>query len=270
LVLRNKALSNYYNLIAQIYDATRALPPLISEQVTDYILRIVNATPETKFLEPGIGTGLNAIPIVKKGYSYTGVDISKEMMEEICHKLQGIPDNLRLIKTDAASLPLENDFFDVVLTRHILHLIPHWQQALSEIQRVLKPNGVYLHCQSKRTEHQTEFENQWLEILQNQPGFQPETYSASQQEVTQLLLQEGAKIEYVIAAQWQIAQTVGELLDIYQTKPHASCWYVPDDIFPKAMQSFRSWCQSHYKSLDVLLSSDAKFEILVVRDWGCV
>jgi len=111
------------------------------------------------------------------------------MMEEIRHKLQGIPDNLTLIQTDAASLPFENDFFDVVLTRHILHLIPSWQQALSEIRRVLKPNGVYLHCQSKRTEHQTEFENQWLEILQNQPGFQPETYSASQQEVTQLLLQ---------------------------------------------------------------------------------
>ncbi|MBE9190870.1 class I SAM-dependent methyltransferase [Gloeocapsopsis crepidinum LEGE 06123] len=127
-------MSNYYNQIAQIYDVTRALPPLISEQVIDYILRIVNATPETKFLEPGIGTGLNAIPIIKRGYSYTGVDTSKEMMEEIRHKLQGIPDNLALIQTDVALLPFENDFFDVVLTRHILHLIPNWQQALSEIR----------------------------------------------------------------------------------------------------------------------------------------
>lgn len=67
---------------------------------------------------------------------------------------------------------------------------------------------------------------------------------------------------------WQIAPTVGELLDSYQTKLHASCWYVPDHVFSKAMQDFRAWCQSHYKSLDVLLFSDAKFEVLVVCDWG--
>jgi ubiquinone/menaquinone biosynthesis C-methylase UbiE len=62
--------------------------------------------------------------IVKRGYAYTGVDISKETMEEIRHKLQGIPDNLTLMQTDVALLLFENDFFDVVLTLHILQLVP--------------------------------------------------------------------------------------------------------------------------------------------------
>jgi len=49
----------------------------VSEQVTDCILRLVKATPETKFLEPGIGT--DGLPYqYTKGYSYTGVDISQE------------------------------------------------------------------------------------------------------------------------------------------------------------------------------------------------
>lgn len=88
--------------------------------------------------------------LVKRGYFYTGVDISKS------HKLQGIPNNLTLIQTNVTLLPFEDNFFDVVLTRHILHLIPNRQQALSKIRRVFKLNGVYLHRQSKRTQHQTE------------------------------------------------------------------------------------------------------------------
>jgi len=74
-------------------------------------------TPETKFLEPGIGTGRTAL----WGYSYTGVDISQEMMDQLRHKL---PDNLTLLQADATSLPFENNSFDVLLTVHVLQVIP--------------------------------------------------------------------------------------------------------------------------------------------------
>jgi len=57
VLTKSRVLSLYYDRIASIYDATRPLPQPVSEQVTDCILRLVKATPETKFLEPGIGTG---------------------------------------------------------------------------------------------------------------------------------------------------------------------------------------------------------------------
>jgi len=49
-------LDNYYDWIARIYDATRPLPQVVSEQVADCLLHTVAATPKTTFLEPGIGT----------------------------------------------------------------------------------------------------------------------------------------------------------------------------------------------------------------------
>ena len=265
----------YYDKIAHIYDATRAIPPEVDEEVTNCILRLVDATSQTKFLELGIGTGLNALPIVKRGYSYTGIDISKEMLDQLRCKLQGVPNNLTLIQADASSLLMfSNDSFDVVLMRHMLHLIPDWRFTLSEIRRVLKPNGIYLYCESLWTQHQQEFEQQWQAILERyKPPRKPQEapgYSAGKTEVVQLLRSQGATIESVIAAQWRVKQTVGQLLDIYQTRNHGSCWSIHDDIFPVAMQDFRKWCQQHYGSENVVLSSDAIFEITVACDWASV
>lgn len=261
----------YYDRIASIYDATRPLPQLVSEQVTDCILRLVKATPKTKFLEPGIGTGRTALPIIQRGYSYTGVDISKEMMDQLRHKLRGMPNNLTLLQADATSLPFENDSFDVVLTVHVLQLIPNRLLALSEIRRVLKPSGCYLHCDNAMTPHQKDFDRQWQAILaQHQPGFEMKITKplAGQKEVMQVLIEAGAAIETVIAAQWRVEQTVGDLLDIYQARPFGSCWEASEDVFFQAMRDFREWCQKYYESEDVILSSDATFDITVVRDWA--
>lgn len=263
-------MDNYYDRIADIYDTTRAMPPEVDEKVTEFILSLVGATPETKFLELGIGTGLNALPIVKRGYSYTGVDISKEMLNQLRGKLEGVPHNLTLIQADASSLSMfENYAFDVILMRHMLHLIPDWRSCLLEIRRVLKPNGVYLYCESIWTAHQQEFEQQWRAILAQQQGYQLPNYEvgdrANLEKVKSWLAEQGATIETAIAAQWRVEQTVGELLNIYHTREHGSCWLVPDDVFLSAMQDFRIWCQQHYDSEDVVLSSDATFGITVAR-----
>jgi ubiquinone/menaquinone biosynthesis C-methylase UbiE len=267
-------LSNYYDGIAPLYDVSRPLPSLISEQVTDCILELVKATPETKFLEPGIGTGRTALPIIKRGYSYTGVDISKEMMDELKRKLHEVPDNLTLIQADASSLMFEDDGFDVVLTTHVLHLLPNLFQGLSEIRRVLKPSGYYLACENLQTQHQKDFEGQLRAML---APYQEKSLQTTQvisypspygEELAQVLIQQGATVERVTAARWQVEQTVGELLDAYELRPYGVCWLVPENIFFQVMREFRKWCLERYGSEDVVLASEATFEITVVSNWA--
>jgi SAM-dependent methyltransferase len=65
---------NYYDTIADIYDRTRWLTESVAEEVADFIVELVNASPETSFLEPGVGTGLNVLPLVRRGYAVTGID----------------------------------------------------------------------------------------------------------------------------------------------------------------------------------------------------
>jgi ubiquinone/menaquinone biosynthesis C-methylase UbiE len=265
----SKNLDSYYDHIATFYDTTRSLPPAISQQVTDVILQRVAATPETRFLEVGIGTGIVALPFVQRGYAYTGIDISSEMMAQIPPKFSKPPANLTLIQADASKLEFANAAFDVVLMRHVIHLISDWRSLLSEIRRVLKPGGFYLYCESPWTPHQTEFESQWQTIVTQQPGYQKPSFEnsdrASQERVIEWLQAENAQVERITAAEWYVEETVGDRLAIYETRDHGSCWSVPDAEFPQAMQAFRAWCQQHYGSATAVMSSVGTFSIVAAR-----
>ncbi|WP_081403159.1 HAD hydrolase family protein [Scytonema hofmannii] len=125
-----------FDRVSDIYDSTRGLPPGVSEQITETILKIVSPTPDTKFFETGIGTGRIALPIIQKGYSYTGIDISEKMLDELRSKLQGINHRATLYAGDAANLPFGERSFDVAITVHVFHLIANWQKALAEDQAI--------------------------------------------------------------------------------------------------------------------------------------
>src|SRR3989454_3097185 len=86
-----------------------------------------------RVLEIGVGTGRYAVPLQKSGIRVVGVDISRKMVEI------GLAKGLRdVIFADAARLPFKSGSFDVGTTNHVLHLIPDWRDALSEIARVTR------------------------------------------------------------------------------------------------------------------------------------
>ena len=262
---------------AEVYDNVRAIPDNISEQITDSILNVVCATQETKFLEVGVGTGRIALPIVKRGHIYTGIDTSQKMMEKFSQKIENIPCQLNLIKSDATSLPFENNTFDVALAVLVLHLIPNWQKALAEIRRVLKPTGIFLYyhgrIRSRNNEQPDsnnsvfELDQKWQSILRSYQ-LQPSTYGATEAEVLDLFHKQGAKIETVIAAQWKKERTLKELIHSYCTKGYSSSWQIPDEIFIKAIADLTAWCQQKYYSLDVTLARETQFKLFVVKNWA--
>lgn len=175
----------------------------------------------------------------------------------------------RFVLADATALPFDDDSFDVALTVHVLHLIPAWQQALAEIRRVLKPRGIYLYSHSRMNaaslqdfdfnQNRFDFEQRWQAILAD--------YGATEQEVLEVLSEQGATLETVVAAKWRVEFTVGELLDRYENKMYSFCWQIPDDIFPRAIKDLREWCQQHYDD-DADISSENTFKLVVARNWA--
>ena len=267
-----------FDRVSNIYDATRGFPPGVSEQIADYILDLVSATPDTQFFEAGIGTGRIALPILQRGYAYTGVDVSEKMMTELRRKLQGADHRLKLLQADVTSLPFVDDSFDVALAVHVLHLIPNWQQALAEIRRVLKPSGVFLYTDGRnrsldiedaQNNHgRSEFDQQWRSLLVHY-GFQHSDYGATRAEVLDSLRKQGATVETVTAAQWDTEWTVGELLNRYQGRMYSSCWQIPEDVFSQAIADLTDWCLQHYGSLEAEVSHKTHFTLTVVRNWAC-
>lgn len=258
--------SVYYSKIADIYDKTRWLTEPIAEEVADFILDLVKATPETTFLEPGVGTGSNVLPLVRRGYFVTGIDVSQEMLNQFCQKLPEIPPNLKLIHGNASQLPFSDTSFDVVLTVHMLHAVSSLEIFLEEIDRVLKPKGFYLNAQGITPPARLEFEQHLKTILSKyqepQPSHSPRRIiDKINVNVEEYLRKKDYHCNYLIAKEWTVSNQVQELLNFYRSRAYGFCWLVPDEAFDLAMEEFEVFCHDYYGSLEVELSSQARFEI---------
>ena len=254
--------TNYYDSIASIYDQTRWMTASIADDVTDFILRLVNAKPNTSFLEPGVGTGLNVLPLVKRGYPVTGIDISQEMLDQFRQKLQEMPPNLTLLQTDASKLPFQDNSFDVVLTVHMIHTVSNRQTFLDEIGRVLNHKGFYLNAQWRVPPARKEFETHFKAILSKYKETKyPKILDNCIKDIDEYFHRKGYQSNYQIAQEWTVTNTVGELLDNYKSRAYGFCWWAPDELFYRAMEEFEAFCVNYYGSLTTELSSTAKFEI---------
>ncbi|MDQ2997067.1 MAG: class I SAM-dependent methyltransferase [Chloroflexota bacterium] len=143
-----------FDRAAEYYDTTRGYAEGSAERIRDAIVAYTAAGSNTRFLELGVGTGRIALPFIRAGYDYTGVDISPAMMERLTGKLSGDSGKaayrFQLREADITALPFEVAHFDVIIAVHVLHLVAEWQHTIQEARRVLRPGG-WLLCGSDET-----------------------------------------------------------------------------------------------------------------------
>ena len=96
--------------------------------------------PGKRILEIGCGSGYGArLLATLEPASYVGIDLMPEQIERT--KGTNLP-NTQFAVMDATDLSAyEDGSFDYVVVFGILHHIPAWRTALSEIERVLAPGG---------------------------------------------------------------------------------------------------------------------------------
>jgi ubiquinone/menaquinone biosynthesis C-methylase UbiE len=102
--------------------------------------------PGERVLDIGTGSGIVAIEAAGRmsaGGRIVGVDLSRQMLTQAALHARQIPgrDRIALAETDAEHLPFANATFDCVVSLFALLHFPNPAQALSEMRRVLKPNG---------------------------------------------------------------------------------------------------------------------------------
>ncbi|WP_435166711.1 class I SAM-dependent methyltransferase [Candidatus Pelagibacter bacterium nBUS_28] len=95
-----------------------------------------------KILDLGCGIGFWLIEFKKRGYkNLYAVDLSKEAIKLTKKRLNFYNYKANLSIQNAENLNFENEMFDHVNCQGVIHHTPNTIQCVSEINRILKPNG---------------------------------------------------------------------------------------------------------------------------------
>ena len=97
---------------------------------------------EIKILDVGTGPGFFAILLAEAGYQVTAIDYTEEMLKEAQQNAGGMAKCIVWKTGDAQALDVENNSFDVIVTRNVTWNLPRPDLAYREWLRVLKPGGV--------------------------------------------------------------------------------------------------------------------------------
>ena len=139
-------IATMFDRISPKYDALNHLLSLNIDKLwrKKTALEVAKSRPQT-ILDLATGTADLAIALAKYNPQahIVGMDISEKMMEIGKEKVkqQGLENQIELRLGDAASLPFDDNSFDVVTVGFGIRNFENREQGLSEIHRVLKPNG---------------------------------------------------------------------------------------------------------------------------------
>ncbi|HVF91886.1 MAG TPA: class I SAM-dependent methyltransferase [Blastocatellia bacterium] len=104
-------------------------------------------------LEIGFGTGLNLPHYPPPVYRLTAIEPERMLEGRVAKRIAHARMPVELRRLDATGrLPFDDDTFDTVVTTWTLCSIEDVAPALSEIRRVLKPEGRYLFFEHGRSE----------------------------------------------------------------------------------------------------------------------
>jgi ubiquinone/menaquinone biosynthesis C-methylase UbiE len=109
-------------------------------------LKAVSNGKAATVLEIGCGQGMGA-KIIHDLFSpkkYVGIDLDAKMIRRARQKGSGLP-HTTFMEGDASNLPFPDESFDLVVDFGIVHHIPNWRDALTEVHRTLKEGGEFLY-----------------------------------------------------------------------------------------------------------------------------
>lgn len=129
-----------FKILAPLYDTGTAFISSLRNKVAE----LVEAGNGAEILDVATGTGQQAFAFARKGLDVIGIDASKDMLRIAIRKNRH--DNVRFEIADAASLPFEDNSFDVSVVSLALHdmVCSIREKALKEMVRVTKPNGAII------------------------------------------------------------------------------------------------------------------------------
>ena len=252
-----------FDRIASRYDATRGFPPGVETQFATAFRRLSDVPPGSRLLEIGVGTGRIALPLASAGYSYVGVDLSRNMMARLQQRMQpGM--RLVLVQGDATKLPLRDASVDAVVAVHVFHLIAGWETAVRELRRVVRPGGVLANGFNKQVRQlpSDQLRARWAAIV-GELGGNTERPGTRIAQAEPLLVSLFGPPHQVTMASWVRHESLRERLDLLAARTSSDTWELPDALLRESLARAEAWAQETFGDLDKPHSTEVHFVMML-------
>lgn len=145
---KKQQVENMFDGIAHNYDfLNRLLSFRIDVLWRNRVIKMLKPFKPQRILDVATGTADLAIALQKLNpQSVIGIDISAGMLAIGQQKIEQkkLNNNITLQKADSENLPFEDNYFDAVTVAFGVRNFENLEKGLSEIRRVLKPDGQFI------------------------------------------------------------------------------------------------------------------------------
>lgn len=134
MVLNQKEIDTQ-NFVAHHYENTRykvGYSIIYHDWWSRQMLKLIH--PYGRILDNGCGPGHFAAKWLK-GKDVIGLDIAEEMVKYAKTRMDNV------VQGDSQELPFEDESFDTIFARGLIHHLPEPEKGVSEMYRTLKPGG---------------------------------------------------------------------------------------------------------------------------------
>lgn len=109
-----------------------------------------------RLVEFGCGSGkmgLQLLPLLARGSTYTGIDLSSKLIARGRQVWANTPWEAEFQVGSIYAAPFADNSFDVAMTHTVLMHVPHPEEVIQEMIRVTRPNGLVIACEANRNAH---------------------------------------------------------------------------------------------------------------------
>ncbi len=170
LTLRQAHTRSWFDAVAPQWDTLRK----VFDDDTLRARAINRALPKNLVAaDIGTGTGILASELARLGMRVIAVDPSPRMLDTARNNFHaaGLETKIELREGDARALPLREGEVDTALAHMVLHYLPSPREAMQEMARIVKPNGVVTvvdFCRHDKAWMREELGVQWLGFTESE------------------------------------------------------------------------------------------------------
>jgi SAM-dependent methyltransferase len=255
-----------FDRVADVYDETRAMPPIVEAAVADAIvqaLRDVAASPW--LLEVGIGTGRIACPVAARGVRVTGVDIAPKMLAVLLGKRGDID----VMLAEAARPPFRAGVFDGALFVHVLHLVPDAAETVAAIVPLVRAGGVLMMGGDEWSSgHRDTSDHIIEEAVREVAGVElsgGKSHDAARLGFERVAAERGLGLERRSVATWTDRFRPRRMIERLAARDFSSSWRIPEPAMPDVLRRVEAGFIAEFGDLDAELGFERSFGLLVAR-----